>query len=286
MRTSGSVISPLLVGRDDLLALGERRIGEAGRGRGGLLFLAGEAGIGKTRLLGAIERRATASGFAVARGVAFPRDVEVAGGVLLDLARSLGRAPGLREAGRALGERLETSNIDGGAGGDPHRRRRILVLDAVDLLAGLAARGRVMVSLEDLHCADELTLEILAALARRVPDLRLAIVATYRSDELYPRIPMREWHAPAGRPACRSTWRSCSPLLARPAPATSSRSRCPRLSRRRSCGARSACRGAPAASRGDRRLGGRARHARGARRHRGAPASIGRSRPRGRDQAR
>ncbi len=42
--------SPVLVGRDSFLALVERRLADAAAGEGGLLFVAGEAGIGKTRL--------------------------------------------------------------------------------------------------------------------------------------------------------------------------------------------------------------------------------------------
>jgi DNA-binding CsgD family transcriptional regulator/tetratricopeptide (TPR) repeat protein len=199
MNSQGPLVCPVLVGRDDVLALADRRRAEAAGGRGGLLFLAGEAGIGKTRLLGSIERRAAIAGFTVVRGGAFPRDVEVAGGVFLDLSRSLAGVPRLREAGVALEARLvrqEAVAPDGsGPDGDLHRRRRILVLDAVDLLAGIADGGPVHVSLEDLHWADDLTLEILAALARRLPDVRLQVAATYRSDELYPRVPMREWRA-------------------------------------------------------------------------------------------
>ena len=48
-------------------------------------------------------------------------------------------------------------------------------------------------TLEDLHWADDLTLEILEALARRLPTLPMLVLATYRTDELYPRVPMREW---------------------------------------------------------------------------------------------
>jgi len=194
MHARNLVVCPILVGRDDLLSLADRRLGGASAGRGGVLFLAGEAGIGKTRLLGGIERRAQASGFLVARGVAYPRDLEVAGGVFLDLARSLGRTRTAGDAGSSLGARLEASTDDD-QGGDRHRRRRVLVLDAVDLLAGLGAERPVLLSLEDLHWADDLTLEILAALARRVQELPILVVATYRSDELYPRIPMREWRA-------------------------------------------------------------------------------------------
>ena len=195
MSIDGLVVCPVLVGRDDLLALAERRLHEAQASRGGLLCLAGEAGIGKTRLAGSIERRAGSSGFSVARGIAYPRDLEVAGGVFIDLARSLARAPGFEHAGLALGNRLDGSGEAAQGGGDAHRRRRVLMLDVVDLLAGLPARAPVLLTLEDLHWADDLTLEILAGLARRLPDLPLAILATYRSDELYPRVPMREWRS-------------------------------------------------------------------------------------------
>ena len=68
MSSVGPHVSPLLVGRDDLLALGERRIGEVLDGRGQMLLLAGEAGIGKTRLLRALIRSADAAGFRCAKG--------------------------------------------------------------------------------------------------------------------------------------------------------------------------------------------------------------------------
>lgn len=61
------VQSPVLVGRDSQLALIDRRLAEAADGTGQLLFVAGEAGIGKTRLLGSAARRAQRSGFTVVR---------------------------------------------------------------------------------------------------------------------------------------------------------------------------------------------------------------------------
>jgi AAA ATPase domain len=63
----GVVQSPVLVGRDVYLALVGRRLADAAAGAGQLLFVAGEAGIGKTRLLGVIARQAGAQGFAVVR---------------------------------------------------------------------------------------------------------------------------------------------------------------------------------------------------------------------------
>lgn len=193
MPTTTSLVSPILLGRDDLLELAERRLEAAQRGSGHLLFLAGEAGVGKTRLLGSIERRAVALGFRSVRGGTYPGDLEVAGAVFLDLGRALGRAPGCD----GLGDRLAglLSRFDAGGGtGDAHRRRRLLTLDLASTLAEAAAVPTV-ISLEDLHQSDDLTLETLAVLARRLPELPLLVVATYRSDELYPRVPMREWRA-------------------------------------------------------------------------------------------
>jgi ABC-type lipoprotein export system ATPase subunit len=79
----------MLVGRDDFLTLAERRLAETATGAGQLLFVAGEAGIGKTRLLGAIARPAHASNFTA--------QVPVVSNMLAYIAEqaSLGQHPGL-----------------------------------------------------------------------------------------------------------------------------------------------------------------------------------------------
>ena len=62
MTGSRVLVCPVLVARDELLDLASRRIEEVAGGTGRFLILAGEAGLGKSRLLGAIRRRAAASG--------------------------------------------------------------------------------------------------------------------------------------------------------------------------------------------------------------------------------
>jgi DNA-binding CsgD family transcriptional regulator/tetratricopeptide (TPR) repeat protein len=187
-----TLVCPILVGRDDLLALADRRIREASGGRGHLLLLAGEAGVGKTRLVGAIERRATVEGFASVKGGTYPSDLQVAGAILIDLARAMQRQTELSSIGAALAERLEDATP---VGGDAHRRRRLLVLDVAEILAGIRRAGPAIVTLEDLHWSDDLTLEIVEALARRLVDVPVLVVGTYRSDELFPRVPMRAWRS-------------------------------------------------------------------------------------------
>ncbi|MEV6846651.1 AAA family ATPase [Actinoplanes sp. NPDC051411] len=181
--------SPVLVGRDDLLALASRRLAAAAEGGGELLFLAGEAGIGKTRLLGEVVRRARELGFTVVTAAASPGDAEIAAGLLGDLAGELGREPGTAGVGSRIAARLAAG---GGDDGDSDRQRRLLVGDVSDLLESLGA-DRTLIALEDLHWADDVTLDVLGRLGRRAGTLKLLVVGTYRSDELYPRVPMRAW---------------------------------------------------------------------------------------------
>ncbi len=194
MPARGVIQSPVLAGRDAFVTLIERRLADAAAGSGQLLFVAGEAGIGKTRLLGVIARQAQADGFAVARAAAFPGDVQSSAGLLLDLASDLVRArePALSALGRSLTSRVR--HVTAGAG-DAHHRRRLLVQDVADLLVTADPGTAVLIVLEDLHWADELSLDVLGHLAGRLAARPVLIIGAYRSDELYPSRPMRELRA-------------------------------------------------------------------------------------------
>lgn len=190
--TAGSRLSPILVGRDDDLRRAERLLATVSAGEGRFLLLAGEAGVGKSRLLGAIERQAAAAGFRHVRGQAFPEDREVAAAAFIDLAGAMARTAAFTDLGAAMLARLRT--IESDASADGTRRRRQMLLDVVDLLAS-AASEPAFVAIENLTDVDDLSLEILARLARRLPDLPMLVVGTYRTDELYPRVPLRDWRA-------------------------------------------------------------------------------------------
>ena len=228
-RAPGTGQSPVLVGRDSFLALIEDRLAAAAAGEGRLLFVAGEAGIGKTRLLSAVARRAGAGGFAVVRAAAFPDDVQSLAGLLLDLAGNLlpAREPALSELGRNLTSRVRAISA---AAGDAHHRRRVLVQDLADLLVTADPGTPVLIILEDLHWADELSLDVLGHLASRLATRPLLVTGAYRSDELYPRLPMRDLRARLlgqrlteeirlPRLGLAQTAAMTSALLGRPAPA-------------------------------------------------------------------
>ena len=85
---------------------------------------------------------------------------------------------------RALGPLVDIARVTGGEleelverGGRPHE-----VLSA--LVRAVARRSPTVVVLEDLHWADEATLDVLRLLGRRVDQVRALVVATYREDEL------------------------------------------------------------------------------------------------------
>jgi tetratricopeptide (TPR) repeat protein len=187
---------PILVGRDEFLALSARRLATVAKGCGQLLFVAGEAGIGKTRLLGAITRQAQLQNFGVLRAGSFPGDVHSSAGLLLDLAGGLiaCRKPPLRALGERLSGRLRalTGQAEDPATGDAHRRRRLLVQDLVDLLLAAYPGDPLLIVLEDLHWADDVSLDVLGHLATRLGTQPLLVAAAYRSDELYPHRPIRD----------------------------------------------------------------------------------------------
>lgn len=188
MNHVGSVQCPIIIGRDDLLELADRRLGEAAARHGQLLLLAGEAGVGKTRLLAAIRQKARAAGFVTVDGSLAPQDRELPLSLILDLARTVRQKPGFER----LGEDLLGLRVDEHA--DALGKRRMFVLEVVDLM--IAAFDRpVLLDLEDIQWADEISLEVVGELARRVRELPVLIVAAYRTEELPPGSPIREWRA-------------------------------------------------------------------------------------------
>ncbi len=184
----GPLLSPLLVGRDDLLTLASQRIDEAAAGRGRSLLLAGEAGIGKTRLLAAMLRRARQAGFRIAKGDLAPQDAQVPLASVLDLARTMRHDP----AFGALGDDLLAMPADQGEDNLAHRR--LLVRDLAERIVDDVGTPTLL-AFEDLQWADELSLEVVGELARLGPARPLLVLATYREDELPSGSAHREWRA-------------------------------------------------------------------------------------------
>ncbi len=146
-----------LLERDDALASLHRALAESASGSGRLVLVAGEAGVGKTAVVRA---------FCAESGP----DVRVLWGACDALFTPRPLGPFLDLAADANGE----VGAAAGAGGGPHALVKAL----------LAAGGRspTVVVLEDVHWADEASLDALRLLARQVERSSLLVIATFRDD--------------------------------------------------------------------------------------------------------
>ena len=182
------VLCPIMVGRDDLLELVDHLITEAAHGRGRTLFLSGQAGLGKTRLIRATIRKADAAGLRVDGGSVAPQDRQVPLASIRDM------ATGMRgnEAFGTLSEDLLA--IDGRHDGDALGARRLIVRSAADRILEAIDRPTMLV-FDDLHWTDELSLEVIGELARHAADRPLLLLAGYRADEFPADTIHREWRS-------------------------------------------------------------------------------------------
>jgi DNA-binding CsgD family transcriptional regulator/tetratricopeptide (TPR) repeat protein len=155
-----------LLERGSLLLELSRLLSEASDGSGRLAFVAGEAGIGKTSL--------------VRRFAELVRDrtpLLVGGCDRLSTPRPLG--PLLDIADRLPGASIRL--MEG---------RHQLFHDVLDSFS--AANRPLALVLEDVHWADDVLLDLLRFLARRIDAHRVLLIATFRDDEVGDRHPLRQ----------------------------------------------------------------------------------------------
>jgi len=158
------------VGRSDELQVLARHLREAVAGRGGLLLVGGEAGAGKTALVAAALSRAEGVrrvlGFCPGPGETPPYDP------FIQVVNRLHRDHGLSHA--------ELPPPFGQAGGSWSARDR-----AAALVRWLSSDGEPkVVVIEDLHWADDASLELLRYTPPLLVDTPVFMVATYRTDEI------------------------------------------------------------------------------------------------------
>ena len=192
-------LSPVLIGREAELGELEDALLAASRGDASVVLVAGEAGMGKTRMADELMVRARKIGFEVLTGACSEAElslpylpfVEAVGNYLAradlePLRERLGTSS--RELGR-LFPRLAGSEGQVDAG-DPAYARLRLCEALADLLRVPAEKRGLLLVLEDLHWADASTREVLDFLVRRLRTGRVMILGTYRSDEMHRKHPL------------------------------------------------------------------------------------------------
>ena len=159
-------------------------------------LVSGDAGMGKTRLVAELATVAAARGFMVLSG----RCAELGDSVpYLPLADALHSAaaatPALADAIAArpvLGLLLPDRGATQMAGGEaPGMAQQQLFGAVLGMLAELAGKAPVLLVLEDMHWADRSTRDLLTFLSRVLHRERVAVIATYRTDDLHRGHPLR-----------------------------------------------------------------------------------------------
>ena len=151
----------LLLERDHLLDRLERLLQAASQGQGSLVLVSGEAGVGKTTMVRAFAGR-VGDRAVVLIGACDPLSTPRPLSPLLDIAA---------DPASGIGDLLSS----GAANYDVF----------ADLLGRLRTALRpTLLVVEDVHWADEATLDLLRYVGRRVADTHAVVVATYRHDEV------------------------------------------------------------------------------------------------------
>lgn len=157
-----------VVGRDEEMSRLEAAIERLRSGRGGVLGLVGEPGLGKSRLLA--EARHMAAGISWAEGHALSYGASTPYLPLTQAIRTL--APNTDDPDlRDLLDGTQTGPVDG-------RRERIISASR----AAVLARAPVVIAIEDLHWVDESSSDALEAIAPLASDHPVLIVVTSRPE--------------------------------------------------------------------------------------------------------
>ena len=191
------IVTPF-VGRSDELAELLRLVGLEGETPAGAVLLSGDAGVGKTRLLTELQERATGTGWRTLTGHCL--DFGDSALPYLPFTELLGRlaqeSPDLvdsvGERHPAVGHLLPGQRVlrgQGATGDDVERSELFETVHA--LLERVAESAPLLVVLEDLHWADQSTRDLRGFLFQRGFAGPVVLVASYRSDDLHRRHPLR-----------------------------------------------------------------------------------------------
>lgn len=191
------IVCPTLIGRGPQLSALHECVREAATGRGQTVLLAGEAGIGKSRLAAEVGGYAAIRGFHVVTGHCFEQDEALPYAPFYEVLDALlkaapGRIP--MEAVRVVAPdltrvvpELATLFPDLPPGPrvehEPEQQKRRFARALVRLVREIAARQPLFILMEDVHWCDEASLDALLYLARAVTAQPVAMVLTYRDDD-------------------------------------------------------------------------------------------------------
>jgi DNA-binding CsgD family transcriptional regulator len=178
------VSSPLVVGRAEEIGVLDRALEDARAGRGRIVFVMSEAGLGKSRLLQECAAKASDSGMAVVRGRATPAGATVPFRPLTEALFSLVRSgllpddPELASYKTALGQLIPEWRL---AAPSPRDDSPVVLGESFLRLLGAVCRGRgALLCLSDLHDGDAETMDIVEYLVDNLAEQPVLLLASIR----------------------------------------------------------------------------------------------------------
>ena len=192
--------SPAFIGRAGDLGRLAAALDRATRAEPTVVLLGGEAGVGKSRLVGEAAGQARAAGARVLIGACVELgEVSLPYAPVVQALRELLRELDPGELAAAIGPgRAELARLLpelGPAGGSPGPADDATQSRLFELILGLVERlgteRALLLALEDVHWANRSTLDLLTFLARNLRRTGVVLVATFRTDELHRRHPLR-----------------------------------------------------------------------------------------------
>jgi DNA-binding CsgD family transcriptional regulator len=190
-----SIICPVLIGRAAQLDALDRRLALACDKQGQAVLIAGEAGIGKSRLVAEVSTRAVNQGFMLLRGRCFEPDRVLPYAPLLDLLRAhLGMRPpdtffdALGPSAAQLAGLLPELAAPAIPTLDPDQERHRVAQAFVRFFLDHANTQPLLVVIEDVHWSDDASLEVLLTLVRRSVTQPIMLLLTYRDTDAPPNL--------------------------------------------------------------------------------------------------
>ncbi len=189
------VISPIVIGREQEVNFLTTALDRARRGSGQCVLVAGEAGIGKSRLVAEVGRQADRLGFGIFRGLCFEPESSFPYGPVVDGLRAVFAGRDQAEIGQLVGSlgpelvklvpelTLLLPGVRPSPALEPEAESRRLFEVLTRSLWQFAGNRPLLIVFEDLHWSDRASRDFIYFLARRTQNRPALLLLTYRVEE-------------------------------------------------------------------------------------------------------